>query len=161
MKFDLKKNLPTKVLYGLVAVIAIVFLMFWLIGYNKPYDEDPNFTAPLFTDLLLIVMLLILVLAIVAAVWSVVRSFKVSGRGDKYSNNIPVRKIGAIVAAGTFVVMLLTFLIGSTAPMTINGATYNDTFGLRLSNMFISTSLLMITAAVVAVIYFSTKNIRR
>ena len=161
MKFNITKNLPTRVLHILVGVIALVFLMFWLIGYNRPYDEDPNFTAPLFTDLLLVVMLLVLVFAIATAVWSVVRSFKTLGRGDKYRNNIPVRKIGAVVAAGTFVVMLLTFLIGPTSPMTINGAAYNDALGLRLSNMFISTSLLMIAAAVVAVIYFSTKNIRR
>lgn len=161
MKLKINKNLPSRVLYVLVGVIALVFLLFWLIGYNMPYEDDPNFNAPLFTDLLLVVMMLILLFAIATAVWSVWRSFKVSGRGDRYSNNIPVRKIGTIVAVGTFAVMVLTFFIGSAEPMTINGAKYDDVLGLRLSDMFVSTSIIMIAAAVAAVIYGSTKYIRR
>ena len=161
MKLNINKNLPSRVLYILVGVTALVFLMFWLIGYDRPYDEDPNFNAPLFTDLLLVVMILFLIFAIAVAVWSVWRSFKVVGSGEKYSNNIPVRKIGAIVACGTFVVMLATFVLGSTEPMTINGAKYADSLGLRLSDMFVSTSILMIVAAIAAVIYGSTKYIRK
>lgn len=160
MKLNMKK-LPSRVLYVLVGVIALVFLMFWLIGYDMPFEDDPNFNAPLFTDLLLVVMLLILLFAIATAVWSLWRSFKVSGRGDRYSNNIPVRKIGTIVAVGTFVVMVLTFFIGSTEPMTINGAKYDDVLGLRLADMFVATSMIMIAAAVAAVIYGSTKYIRK
>lgn len=161
MKFKIIKNFPSRVLYILVGIIVLVFAMFWLIGYDRPYDEDPNFNAPLFTDLLLVSMLLILLFAIATAVWSIWRSFKVAGKGEKYSNNIPVRKIGVIVAVGTFAVMLLTFLLGSSTPMTINGAKYDDVLGLKISDMFVSTSLLMILAAIVTVIYGSTKYIRK
>lgn len=152
------KGLP---FYILVGIIVLVFAMFWLIGYNRTYDEDPNFNAPLFTDLLLITAMLLLIGAVAVAAWSVVKSLKVSGRGERVSNNIPVRKIGTIVAVGTFAVMLLTFILGSSEPMTINGSTYDDTLGLKLSGMFISTSLLMIAAAIIAVLYGSTKYIRK
>lgn len=141
--------------------IVVVFAMFWLIGFNRPYDEDPNFNAPLFTDLLLVVTMLLLVGTIAVAAWSVVRSLRVSGRGERMSNNIPVRKIGTVVAVGTVAVMLLTFVFGSSAPMTINGSTYADSLGLKVSDMFISTSLLMIAAAIVAVVCGSIKNIRK
>lgn len=147
--------------YVLVAIIAVVFAMFWLIGYDRPYDEDPNFNAPLFTDVLLITTILLLVGAVAVAAWSVVRSLRTTGRGERMSNNIPVRKIGTVVAIGTFAVMLLTFLLGSAAPMTINGSTYDDSLGLRVSDMFISTSLLMIAAAIAAVLFGSYKTIRK
>ena len=38
---------------GLVAVSAVVFALFWLIGYDMPYEEDADFNAPLLTDALL------------------------------------------------------------------------------------------------------------
>lgn len=142
-------------------LIAVVFALFWLIDYDRPYDEDSNFNAPLFTDLLLITTILVLVGAVVVAAWSVVRSLKTTGRGERMSNNIPVRKIGTIVAVVTFAVMLFTFLLGSSTPMTINGATYDDSLGLRVSDMFISTSLLMIAAAIAAVLFGSYKTIRK
>lgn len=142
-------------------MIVVIFAMFWLIGFDRPYDEDPNFNAPLFTDLLLVFTMLLLVGAIVVAAWSVARSLKVSGRGERMSNNIPVRRIGTVVAVGTVAVMLLTFIFGSSVPMNINGATYADTMWLKVSDMFISTSLLMIAAAITAVLYGSIRNIRK
>lgn len=161
MKLELKKNLPSRILYVLVGICAVVFAMFWLIGYDRPYDEDPNFNAPLFTDLLLVVMILLLLFAVGVAVWSVWRSLRVVGKGESRSNNIPVRKISLVVAAGTFAVLALTFILGSSEPMTINGAKYDDALGLRLSDMFVSTSIVMIVAAIAAVVYGSTKYIRK
>lgn len=72
-----------------------------------------------------------------------------------------MRKIGYSVAGGTFFILLLTFLLGSSAPMKINGADFTDAFWLRVSDMFVSSSLLLIVAAVAVVIYGSTKYIRK
>lgn len=155
------KKLPSRVLYVLVGVIAVVFLLFWLVGFDMPYDEDPNFNAPLFTNVLLILMLLMTAGGIALVAWSVARSLRISGRGDDYSNNIPVKRIGYCVAGGTAFLLVLTFLLGSSAPMRINGSDFADAFWLRASDMFITTSLLLIAAAAIAVVYGSTKYIRR
>lgn len=160
MKID-KKKLPSRVLYVLVGIIVVIFALFWLIGYNRPFDEDGNFNAPLFTDVLLVFMLLLTVGAFAVAVWSAVRSNKVSSGGERVVNNIPVRKIGLIVTGGTTLVLILTFLLGSSSPMKINGADYTDTFWLKASDMFVATSLLMIVAAIAAVVYGATKYIRK
>lgn len=98
MKIDQKK-LPSRVLYVLVGLIVVIFALFWLIGYNRPFDEDGNFNAPLFTDVLLVFMMLLTVGAFVVAVWSAIRSNKVSSGGERIVNNIPVRKIGLCVTA--------------------------------------------------------------
>lgn len=160
MKID-KKKLPSRVLYVLVGLSVVVFALFWLIGYDRPFDEDGNFNAPLFTDVLLVFMLLLTAGACGVAVWSAIRSNKASGGGERVVNNIPVRMIGRCVAGGTALALVLTFLFGSSAPMKINGADYADTFWLKASDMFVATSLLMIVAAVVTVVYGATKYIRK
>ena len=53
------RKLPSRVLYVLSGVTVLVFALFWLVGFNRPYDEDGNFNAPLFTDVLLVLMLLL------------------------------------------------------------------------------------------------------
>ena len=149
------------VLYALIGLIVVVFALFWLVGFSRPYIDDPNFNAPLFTDLLLITGYLLLAFALGIAVWAVVRSARTLGKGDRVVNNIPVRMIGRCVAGGTALALVLTFLFGSSAPMKINGADYADTFWLKASDMFVATSLLMIVAAVGAVVYGATKYIRK
>lgn len=160
MKIDFKR-FPSRVQYVLVGIIAVVFVLFWLVGFNRPYDEDPNFNAPLLTDVLMVLMILMVIGGIGLAVWSVVWHLKIRGRGESRENNIPVKKIAYCVAGGTALMLLLTFLLGSSAPMLINGTTFDDTLWLKVSDMFISSSLLLITVAIAAVIYGATKYIRR
>ena len=45
--------------------------------------------------------------------------------------------------------------------MRINGLNYTDTFWLKASGMFVSTSLAMIFVAIAAVVYGATKYIRK
>ena len=91
----------SRVLYALVGLIVIVFALFWLIGFDRPFDDDPNFNSPLFTDALLIVTALILLFGIGLAVWSVVRSARTIGKSDRTVNNIPVRRISMTVLVST------------------------------------------------------------
>lgn len=155
------KKLPSRVLYALSGVTVLVFALFWLVGFNRPFEDDGNFNAPLFTDVLLVLMLLLTAGAIGVAAWSVVRAGKVNRGAERVVNNIPVRKIGMAVGVGTAVMLLLTFLLASSAPMRINGLDYTDTFWLRASGMFVSTSLLMIVVAIASVVYGATKYIRK
>ena len=45
--------------------------------------------------------------------------------------------------------------------MTINGVSYTDSFWLKMSDMFVCTSLFMIAAGVAVVIYGATKYNRK
>ena len=155
------RKLPSRVLYVLSGVTVLVFALIWLVRFNRPYDEDGNFNTPLFTDVLLVLMLLLTAGAIGVAAWSAIWSGKVNKGGERVVNNIPVRKIGLAVAAGTALMLLLTFLLASSAPMRINGLNYTDTFWLKASGMFVSTSLAMIFVAIAAVVYGATKYIRK
>lgn len=155
------ERISTRALYLLVGVAMVIFVLFWLIGYDRPYEDDPNFNAPLFTNALLVLMVLYLLLGVGLAVWSVVSLLKKRGKTDAVENRIPVKKIGYLVTGGVFALLLLTFALGSTAPMKINGATYASSFWLRTSDMFIATSLLMLVVAAAAVVYGATKYNRK
>ena len=155
------EKISSRALYLLVGIAMVVFVLFWLVGFDRPFEDDPNFNAPLFTNVLLVLMVLYLLLGIGFSVWSVVNLLRKRGKTEAVENGIPVKKIGYLVTGGVVVLLLLTFALGSTAPMKINGATYASSFWLRTSDMFIVTSLVMMLVAVAAVIYGATKYNRK
>lgn len=40
------ERLSQSVLYLLTTLIAIVFALFYLVGYKHPFEENPDFNAP-------------------------------------------------------------------------------------------------------------------
>lgn len=59
---------------------------------------------------------------------------------------------------GSFAAYLL---LGGSAPMLINGENYADWLWLKLSDMFVITSLLMLVAGIGAVCFGATRYIRK
>ena len=52
--------------------------------------------------------------------------------------------LGYITAGVVAVVLLLTYLLASTQPVVSNGKPFTDTLWLRLTDMFIFSSILLI-----------------
>ena len=72
MKYDIKKK-QSWIIIGLIAISAVIFLAFWMVGYDMPYEEDADFNAPLLTDMLLGYIYLMVVVAIGVTADSVVQ----------------------------------------------------------------------------------------
>lgn len=155
------EKISSRVLYVLAGIAVLIFVLFWLIGYDRPYEEDPNFSEPLFTGMLLVFIELLFLLSVAIAAWSMVRALKIRGKAEAMDNNIPVKKIGYGVAIGTVALLLVSFALSSTTPMKINGATFNNVLWLKVADMFIVTSLTLMLVAVGAVVYGSTKYRRK
>ena len=154
------KRRPTEkisqtVLYVIIGISAVVFALFYLVGYNMQSVEDPSFNAPLLTDALLILMMLLLVIAAVCI------GLRKRDPSDKVVNGVPAAKISTITFGVTFVLLLVTFIFGSTDTMMINGHQFNDVVSLKLTDMFVMTSIVMIVLAVIAVIFGYTRYIRK
>ena len=130
------ERLSSRVLYVLVGITGVVFVLFWLVGFNLPFG-------------------------IGMGVWSVLRTLKVRGKSESVDNNIPTRKISYAVVLTTLASLLLFFFAGSSRPMTVNGVSYTDGFWLKTADMFIYTSLLMIVAGVGVVVYGAMKYNRK
>ena len=102
------------------------------------------------------VVIVVLELAVAAAVgvclWSVVRSLRKGDRGQAVVNGIPVALISRSVAVGLVALLALTFVLGSSSPILINGLPYESVAWLKLSDMFVVSIYVMLLLAVTAVV---------
>ncbi len=147
-----------RVLFIIVAVTAVVFAAYFLIGFNHPFPDDPDFNEPLLTDVLLGLMAAVGILAVVTAVWAIVIMVKRRKHQDKVVNRVPVALISSIVVAFTVAILVIAFLIGSSQSMEVNGKTYDDAVWLRAADMFVISSVAMIAVAVGLVAFASVKS---
>lgn len=148
------------VFYAVVAVSAVLFALFRFVGFDIPYDENPDYNAPLLTGTLVGFMLVLVAATLALAVWSFVRAARMNRGTGRVVNNIPARRITLGVAGGTAATLLVTLAASSSDTLTVNGAQFADAFWLRVSGMFIGTSVLMIAAAIAAVVFGTTRNRR-
>ena len=153
-------QLSKYIFYILIGATVILFALFWIIGYDMPYVDHPDYSAPLLTGVLIWFMLLLTFATLALAVWSVARGLRKNRGENTVVNNVPVRRIAVSVVAGTILLLVATFAFSSTDALTVNGERFTDTFWLRTAGMFIGTSLLLIVVAVGAVVYGATRYIR-
>lgn len=149
------------VLYALIALIVLLFGLFFLVGFDTPYDENPDYNAPLFTGVLISFTLFLLLATTVLAIVSGVRSmYKYRSKHQK-ENGIRSTRIIMAVAAGTMCVLLLSFLLAPVGAIKVNGALFADGFWLRVAEMFVDTSLFLLLAAFAAVGIGYTIRVKR
>ena len=145
------EQISTGVLYALVTLIVLIFGAFFFIGYDIPFEDDPEFNAPMLTDLVLIFIYTLITASVILAVAAVVISMKRGGKSQTVVNNIPAAKIAWGTAILLFVCLIITFAAGSSEPVTVNGVRYADTFWLKATDMFINTSIVLLVIAVCVV----------
>ena len=106
------------------------------------------FNTELLADVMLLLMFVAVVLALAAVAWATfVALRKRSGGVAKIENHVPARSI--VLAT----LVLLTFLLGSSAPMHVNGQLFDNGFWLRAADMFIVTSGVMLLAGGIVYAY--------
>lgn len=155
------EKLSQRLLYILTGVAAWVFAMFFLVGYDMPYIENPDFNAPLFTDALIVLMVVVMLLALAMAGFSAWHSHRMGSRQDAVVNGVPARKIARITWLSTGGLLLLGFAVGSSAPMWVNGSEFDCWFWLKLSDMFVVVSLVLLLAAIGVVLFGVTRYVRK
>lgn len=161
---DIKKwpteRLSTTLLYAMIAVTIVVYGAFYMIGYTRPDTENPVFNAPLLTNVLLIFIVLMLLLAAAIIIWAVVRCRRHT-TSMAVVNGIPARRLTVVVAFTTCMLLALTFLLSSSAVVTVNGQPFAVVFWLKAAGMFVTSSLVMILVAVAVVCYGYFKSAHR
>lgn len=105
------------------------------------------YESPLFVELLIDSVYLLLLVAAALTVWSALRSLLLR-RGQGSDDRMPPRRIAWGVALLLVLTLAVTALLADTSPLLINGRTFTDVLWLRLSDMFIDTSLVLMTVAV-------------
>lgn len=156
-----EERISQRVLYVLIGIAALVFVLFFSVGFYAPFAENPAFNAPLLTDALIVFMWILLGLTVLVMLLSVFHTVKTISVKQRVVNGIPTYKITIAVFGTTFLCLVLSFLFGSSDSMVINGATYADKFWLKASDMFVTSSLVLLLAAIGASVFGATRYYRK
>lgn len=140
-----------RVLAVLIALAGVLFAAFFAVGFDLPSPDNPAFNAPLLTDALLYFTYALCAIAAVAATVSAAHAIRVRSAAGIAPNGVHSRRIAVAVVGVTVASLALTFAFASTDPLEINGETFGDPVWLRLTDMFVNTSLILAAVAAVAV----------
>ena len=147
-----------RVLFLIIVITAVVFAAYYLIGFNHPFADDPDFNEPRLTDVLLGLMGVVALFAAATAVWAIIVALKRRKHQERVVNHVPVALISSVVVAATVGILVIAFLIGSSQSMVVNGKQYDDSTWLRAADMFVIASVVMIVLAVGLVAFAAIKS---
>ena len=108
--------------------------------------------SPFFADMMLWLMYLMIGAAVVVTAFSVWHGLRTTRKGDDIVNRVPAGRIGWLVILGLVVCLVVTFLLGSTSPVVSNGESFTDRFWLKVTDMFIYSSIVLIAGCFVSAI---------
>lgn len=147
------------VLYSLTALIAIVFLLFYFVGYDMPAMWDERYISPLLTDLVMGLMLILLVGTFVVACLSKWHSVH-TNHNPAVVNGIHGKRITLGVTLGTIALMAVLFALPSSS-IYVNGELFEEKLWLRAANMFVVASVLLIIIGIGAILFGVIRNRRK
>jgi hypothetical protein len=111
-----------------------------------------SIVTPFFADLMLWLMYIMVGAALLVSGYSVLHGLHNRRQGADIINGVPAGRIGWCVAIGFVLLLLVTFLLGSSKPIVTNGELFTDVFWLKTTDMFIYTSILLIIGCFVSAI---------
>ena len=106
----------------------------------------------LLVDVILWAVYLLLIIGVGAAIWSAVHGVRTHEKEVDPLASKHTQTIGYVTVALVAVLMVLTYALASTHPVVSNGKPFTDALWLRLTDMFIFTSILLICICSVMVV---------
>ncbi|MBO4662941.1 MAG: hypothetical protein J5663_00840 [Bacteroidaceae bacterium] len=144
------------VLWAIMAVSAVVLVIFFAWGYDTPYEENPQFIAPLFSDGLIILQVVLIILCAFLMVGGAINSLTIGGKKNQELTTI-ADKVSNPIAWGTcFVSLVIGVIYGITfkdEAMIINNQAWQDPTQSIMADICIWSILILIAGTVVAGIY--------
>ena len=116
------------------------------------------FVSPLIADIMLWLMYIAVAVAIIVTVVSVVRTLRLRTKDDEVVNGVPRTRMAWVVVIAFLICLVLTFALGSSEPVRTNGKLFTDAFWLKATDMFIYTSLILITGCFAGVVLSRFRN---
>lgn len=148
------ENISKWLLRALLGFTAVLFALFFLVGFDTPYEEDPKMNAPILTDAVLYACIGFTVIAIILTIWSVVKQLVTGG-------NTTSKEIGIAAHTGTFsvIVLAVSVVIGlivgianKSEHMLINGEDWNVPGDLITTDTCLISIIILLAVALVSLI---------
>lgn len=102
-------------------------------------------------DILIILIYITLGAAITLTLWSIVRKVRTIGKVSGKRHGIPVTMINIVVNTLAIAILAVSYLIGDTETMIVNNSEYSEKIWLSVTDMFVTTGLLLLLIGIVAV----------
>ena len=138
------------VYYVLLALSAVVFVLFFCVGFGNQESLPSGFyKSPQFTDLL---MWWMYILVAICGICTVVGA--VTAKGGKVDSQMPAwGDTLAKVGLWLFVpVLIISWFLGSKAPLLTGTGLYEDAFWLQATDAIIYTVYVLLVVTVVALV---------
>ncbi len=141
------------VMYAIFAVIIIVLALFYGVGYTNPVGE---YNAPQHTETLIYLMYILFGITVLSAVAAAIAQFIAAFR-DNVKNALK-SLIGFVLLVA---LVLVTYAMGSDAPVKTGDGVYSDTFWLKITDMFLYSTYFLLGVAVLATLINLTGIFRK
>lgn len=142
------------VLYALFAIIAIVLGLFYGVGYDT--TNAAGLTEPQYTDALLYLKYIMVAVTIALAVLAGLAQFVASLKDNPKGAVKTVLALAAVIA-----VVAISYGMGSTEPILVNGEPYTDTMWLKVTDMFIYSMYILGVITTIATLINMTGIFKR
>ncbi len=141
------------VMYAIFAVIIIVLALFYGVGYTNPVGE---YNAPQHTETLIYLMYVLFGITVLSAVAAAIAQFIAAFR-DNVKNALK-SLIGFVLLVA---LVLVTYAMGSDAPVKTGDGVYSDAFWLKITDMFLYSTYFLLGVAVLATLINLTGIFRK
>jgi len=151
---DSTEKLSSWVLKGLLALTIIVFALFFLVGFSRPYEADPAMVDPQFTDAVLWLCFILVIVTAILTVWSLVVQFRTGGSSVKekglaaHSGKIAV---GALVLS--VIVGLIVGFANQGENLLINGKLWNNPTDIVITDTCIVSIAILLVVTLLAFVF--------
>ena len=117
-----------------------------------------NIVSPFLADIMIWQMYITVAIAIGVTAMSIVKTLRQRTKDDEIINGVPQTRIAWTVAGAFVACLVVTFLLGSSAPLTTNGQLFTDSFWLKVTDMFIYTTIILIIGCFAGVVVSRFRN---
>ena len=147
-------KLSKYLLWVLMGISAVVVALFFIVGFDTPYEEDPNQNAPQFTDALLIWTIILTVAGGISMLASFIYYVIENGfnRSYLYTWGLPVVTIALGVILG---------IANKDEHMLINGQDWNNPTDIIITDASMVSIAILTLCALVAIIFSVVMNAKK
>ena len=147
-------------LWAGMGISILVLILFFVIGYDRPFEENPKFTDPMLTDALLIWTYFLVAAAILVTLWSLFHGLTTKGTGTMKETGL-VSKTSTIAWGLCFASLVIGAIYGFMVKdenMLINGKDWNDPFDIIMTDMSMISIIILLVVTVIAPVYSFVKK---
>lgn len=142
-------------LWTMMGVTIVVFVLFLLVGFDTPFEDNPKYNNPKLTDAVLILCYALTITAIVATIWSAIKQITVGGNSTSKDKGIASRTglISFVLLVVSLIIGVIVGIANKGETMLINGKDWNNPTDIIITDTVMVTIVILGVVSIIAVIY--------